>query len=346
MDDGMGRSETLAPGSDATPATYFSRHGGLWTDRSDADAEIGRRLRAGLITPAEAEMLRRWIATGYVIIPRAVDPKVCDAVRRDMVAAWTEGDERLRICTPSREYVPLTKGSPTERIRLVDIYVYFESALRALFSEKISRFLRIVFEDDPLLFQSLSFERGSEQAMHQDTAYVVVNSPMELAASWIALEDIREGSGELMYYEGSHRLPEYDFGGQYKHWNPVRDGIQQHEEWNRLLNQNAKAMGLPTRTFLPKKGDALIWSADLAHGGSAVTDRSLTRRSLVGHYCPNRAEPHYFSFQPDRRARASYRDNRFCSSHYAVSDAPTPTPAPKPMGLFRRLIGGRASAHS
>lgn len=344
MDEGGGRSEKLTPGSDATPATYFSRYGGLWTDRGDAEAEIGRRLRAGLITDAEADQLRRWIATGYVIIPEAVDPAICDAVRRDMVAAWTEGDERLRICTPSREYVPLTKGSPTERIRLVDIYVYFESARQALFSEKIARFLSIVFDDSPLLFQSLSFERGSEQGMHQDTAYVVVNSPMELAASWIALEDVREGSGELRYYEGSHRLPEYHFSGRYKHWNPERDGPQQHEEWSLLLNHNAKAMGLATRTFLPRKGDALIWSADLVHGGSEVTDRSLTRRSLVGHYCPDRAEPHYFSFQPDRRARASYRNNRFCSSHYAMGDA-APLSS-RPMGLFRRLIGSRARARS
>ena len=67
----------------------------------------------------------------------------------------------------------------------------------------------MIFDDSPLLFQSLSFEKGSQQGMHQDTAYIVVDSPLELAASWIALQDVEPGSGELMYYEGSHRLPEY-----------------------------------------------------------------------------------------------------------------------------------------
>ena len=43
---------SLVAPSDENP-TYFSRFGGLWTDRRDADAEIDRRLETGSITAAE-----------------------------------------------------------------------------------------------------------------------------------------------------------------------------------------------------------------------------------------------------------------------------------------------------
>jgi phytanoyl-CoA hydroxylase len=301
-------------------ATYHSRFGGLWTDRLDALPEIDRRLDAGAIKDSDADLLRQWCEKGYVLLPQAVDPAVCDRVRADIERAWQEGDERIYIFPPgSQSPMPLSPDAPTERIRAVDIYAYFESAREALFSAPILRFLNIIFEDAPLLFQSLSFEQGSQQGMHQDTAYVVVDSPLELAASWIALEDITAGSGELMYYEGSHRIPEYLFSGTSKHFKPERDGSEQHEEWARLIHEHAQRMGLPRRTFLPRKGDVFIWDADLAHGGSPVENPTATRKSLVGHYCPNRCQPHYFSYQPERRTKAAWGEAYYSSSYYALA---------------------------
>jgi ectoine hydroxylase-related dioxygenase (phytanoyl-CoA dioxygenase family) len=304
----------------ATPdPSYFSRFGGLWTDRRDAAHEIDRRAEAGAIDVADAELLRHWIDHGYVILPGAVPPDACDRLRADLDRAFVGGDERLLMTSPAVEGMePLRAGVDPERARVVDAYVHYESARAALFSDPIVRFLRTVFEDDPLLFQSLTFERGSQQPMHQDTAFVVTSSPMEFAASWIALEDIYPGSGELTYLDGSHRLPEYLFSGKYKHWNAKRDGDDQHSEWHELIHRNAERMGLERRTFLPRKGDVLIWSADLAHGGSPVTDRSLTRKSLVGHYCPNRVEPFYFRTDPERRAKRSFDGCSYASQYYAL----------------------------
>jgi phytanoyl-CoA hydroxylase len=309
---------SLVAPAEPDPA-YYSRFGGLWTDRRDADEEIDRRLSTGSISERDAQLLRHWVAHGYVILESAVEHEVCDQLRSDLDAAFAGGDERL-LAHSSAEggYQPLRAGLDTERARVVDVYVYYEAARRALFSEPIAEFLRIVFDDPPLLFQSLTFEKGSQQQMHQDTGFVVVASPLEFAASWIALEDIRPGSGELMYFDGSHRLPEYLFSGKYKHWNAKRDGEQQHSEWHASLYENAQRMGLDETTFVPSKGDALIWSADLAHGGSAVSDQTLTRKSLVGHYCPNRVGPFYFKLDPERRGKQSFEGNYYASQYYAV----------------------------
>jgi ectoine hydroxylase-related dioxygenase (phytanoyl-CoA dioxygenase family) len=39
-----------------------------------------------------------------------------------------------------------------------------------------------------------------------------------------------------------------------------------------------------------QKGDVLIWSADLALGGSKNPRAGVTRRSLVSHYCPTKCQ--------------------------------------------------------
>src|SRR5205823_6642744 len=293
---------------------YFSRHGGLWIDRRDAEGELGRRLEAGQLSPDDAQLVRTFLRDGYIILPGAVPVEVCDRFEHEISEAWVHGDERLKVQTAgSAGYQALQAGTRTERARVVDSYAYYESAREALFAEPIVRFLHLIFERTPLLFQSLSFDQGSEQGMHQDTAYVVTSSPLELAASWVALEDIHPGSGELMYYVGSHRLPEYHFSGQFKHWNPERDGSEQHEEWSGLISTNAERLGLERETFLPKKGDVLIWAADLAHGGSPVTDRSHSRHSLVGHYCPEDVRPHYFEYAPEHRGVIRYGDAAYAS---------------------------------
>src|SRR5262249_39950215 len=153
---------------------------------------------------------------------------------------------------------------------------------------------------------------------------------------WIALEDVQEGSGELMYYRGSHRLPEYLFSGEYKHWSPDRDGPEPHAEWARLINENAGGLGMERQTFLARKGDVLIWSADLAPGGSPVRDRSLTRRSLVGHFCPLGVEPNYYSYRPERRTKVQFDGGWYSTEYYDLGGGGAQTPK---KGFARRLLG-------
>jgi phytanoyl-CoA hydroxylase len=313
MQGWRGRTERRSAGP-----RYHGSFGGLWTDRLDATDEIDRRLAAGAFGPEDAERLRTWCANGYLLLERAVDPQLCDQVRADIEQAWTSGDERMLVAAPGEQPRPLSRGEPTEKMRAVDTYGIFESARQALFAEPIVRFLRLIFEDRPQLFQSLSFEQGSQQGLHQDSAFVVVSSPLELAASWIALQDVTAGSGELMYLEGSHRLPEYVFGGERKHYDSELDRKEDEQEWTRLIHENAEKMGLERRTFLPRKGDVLLWHADLAHGGSVVEDDQATRKSLVGHYCPRRCQPHYFSYLAERRTVVDWGDGAYSSAYHAL----------------------------
>jgi phytanoyl-CoA hydroxylase len=300
-------------------AEYRGQFEGLWTDRRDVTEVIARRVRSGDLSEADSDLLRHWVEHGYVVLEGAVPPDVCDRLQDDLSRAFANGDDRLRVLKPGEHFgEPLQAGTDMRGMRVNDVYVHFESAREALFADRIVQFLRLVFDSSPMLLQSLSFESGSGQGVHQDTAYVVIDPPLALAASWIALEDIQEGSGELVYYDGSHRLPDFLFSDAYKCWHPERDGGEAHNRYLNELVERSEAQGLPLKRLLARRGDVLIWSADLAHGGGAVTDQSLSRRSLVGHYCPAWAVPRYFDQFPDRAVRRRYRDSVYASTHYAL----------------------------
>ena len=300
---------------------FYSQFGGLWTDRQDALSELERRKTSGDLSDDEAAALESWMAKGYVILENAVPAEDCDALAAEIASAWREGAEDLLTQPPgTHETGPPNPDTPPHQMRIVDVYTARPVALKVLLAPKIVRFLNLIFDAEPLLFQGLTFECGSEQGIHQDSAYVVVNSPMEFVASWTALEDIQPDSGELQYYEGSHRLPEYLFSGEHKSWDPNRDGIDQHDEWAQLLHVNSHRLNFPLKTFRPKKGDTLIWSADLAHGGARVTERSRTRRSQVGHYCPEGISPNYFRYRADRRHKVRVAGGWISSEYYDLGE--------------------------
>jgi phytanoyl-CoA hydroxylase len=275
---------------------FSSRFKGFWTDAPDAEQHVSELLQAGEITVQDAEDLRQFIRQGYVVLPNAISTELADQIAKEMQSVHAHS-EKFVARTDRRSYNLATEDVlETPGVRILDYYVNSSLARQAIFSQKIARFLHLVFNKGIMAFQSLTFNVGSQQYIHQDGTYVVLSEPIQFAASWIALQDVEEGTGELEYYPGSHRFPDYLFSGEFKHWLPSRDGRDQHIEYLRGLHEEAKRRGIQMESFLPKKGDALIWAGDLAHGGRQITKPEATRRSLVTHYCPEDVLPYYASY--------------------------------------------------
>lgn len=315
-----GCSNSLPPWHTLTvmPTTNGTEKWGLWTDEPDADEQLRARFEQGLVTQDEVDLVSHFIRNGYVVMEGVVPHDLCDQLADELKTIFTEGSDIALYQEPTGPPgvgSPVPRGLLPNRMRLVDMYGVSANASRVLMNDQIRRFMEIVFEAAPLCFQGLTFERGSGQGFHQDTAYVVVDKPLRLAASWVALEDIGEGSGELMYIVGSHRLSEWRFGGDSKHWDPNIHGQAAHEEWTTWLTRRSEELGLEKKLFRPHKGDVLIWAADLVHGGSPVADPTLSRRSIVGHYCPADCTPHYFTYM-NNRVRSSFNSGFFSSSYY------------------------------
>lgn len=295
------------------PIAYHSRFGGLWIDRLDwREQMVARHL-----SDEQQGQVTRFVEDGFLILKGAAPEALVDAFQRRIEASFRHGRaDVLYQNNSTQETAWLT--SPQDRMggRVLDSFVPFKEALDLFSVPPLLDFLSLIMDADPLLFQSLSFDQGSQQGLHQDTAYVVVDEPLRLAACWIALEDVTPGSGELMYAPGSHRLPDWDFGSGNKHWNPQDDGDAAHHSWAKHLAQSAKESPRGIERFLAKKGDILIWHADLAHGGSAITDPKLTRQSLVGHFCPQTTKPYFFSTHPHLDTVRKHGRLGYCSQHY------------------------------
>ncbi|MEM7740899.1 MAG: phytanoyl-CoA dioxygenase family protein [Pseudomonadota bacterium] len=297
------------------PNRYPSRFGGMWTDRHDFDAQLQKRA----LSQTDEAVLTRWRRDGVVVFDRAIDEDQVDAFNEEMRRIEVDGHPRLRMTGLGFE-----RGQPLDTAmlrahqstRIVDVYHHIQSARDMLFGPTITSFLKMVFDEAPLLTQSLSFVYGSEQNIHQDTSFVVMNSPMKLAAVWIALEDVEEDAGALIYHPGSHRWDDHMFSGRYKHWHRQRDGDAGYQEWEDWFAAEVRERQSEPQMFRAKKGDVLFWHAGLAHGGGPIGAHKPTRRSLVAHYCPRSKRPYYHVYAP--RTRRIYKDGaqHWSTRHY------------------------------
>ncbi len=125
-------------------------------------------------------------------------------------------------------------------------------------------------------FQTLNFEVGTQQSPHTDTFHFNSTPERFMCGVWVALEDISPDSGPLVYYPGSHRLPileRHELGG-----------AKGYPDYEKQIQKLIEDHDLKPEFGLLKRGQALIWTANLIHGGSRRTNPALTRLSQVTHY--------------------------------------------------------------
>ena len=319
------------------PGTFHSKFGGLWIDQTDRDA-----VARGFGAIADPELRQRVIdfeRDGFVIIRRAVPPEVIDRYRAEFAAAAAEKPARMTMTVrrvPGRvPYDPVRAMQPGSKI--LSTAMLLPTGHELSFAPPALAFLEVLFGGPALAFQSLHFEVGSTQPMHQDTTYTIINEePMQMVASWIALEDVERGTGELIFHPGGHRIPEFTYGGgDSKFFSPQRDAQDMHMAHRLHLTEEPARMGLKRRAFLGRKGDMLFWHADMPHAGGAIRQPGATRRALTTHYCPLPWTPRYFGALTDanRVKVAMPSGGHMASWHYAPSQfgAVPPPPAEAPV---------------
>ena len=127
--------------------------------------------------------------------------------------------------------------------------------------------LRLLYGRAPIPFQTLNFDAGTQQAAHSDTIHFHCSPPHFMAGVWVALEDVDERNGALFVYPGSHRLPSFDMT-QLGLEPANRDYGHYEERVAEIL-----AAGPLEREVLPmRKGQAVIWAANLLHGEAGRDD--------------------------------------------------------------------------
>jgi ectoine hydroxylase-related dioxygenase (phytanoyl-CoA dioxygenase family) len=336
----FGRARGYLPRKSASrprnPTATSSAFGGLWIDAADALDRVRGRLETGQITAAQAVALESFINDGYIVLRNAVPEKLIKPAEAELDRAYRGEFPNLNFECGSLDpnnpkWQPVVVDVPAKTL---DMHYFSEPIRELIFSPNLTEFLALIFENKVLVSQSLGFLRGSAQSSHQDTAYVPFTSACSFVASWIALEDVTAGAGELYYYKGSHRLPEFFYDGKYKsvfeggRFNGANEAgpfsrahyANQINSHLQSLDANAARFGLERQVLMAKRGDVLIWHADLIHGGQPIS-RSNTRKSIVTHYCPKHFAPLFCEARD--LSFVEYKGHAYTSSHYVAAPAPT-----------------------
>ena len=144
--------------------------------------------------------------------------------------------------------------------------------------------LRCCYGREPFAFQTLNFPVGSNQAIHSDATHFHCEPAGFMAGVWVALEDVAAEAGPLVYCPGSHRLPYV--GAAELELTPAEVRGETHPQrlFEAYWQERIESHGWSTTNFEARRGDVLVWHANLLHGGARVLDHQLTRWSQVSHY--------------------------------------------------------------
>jgi ectoine hydroxylase len=237
-----------------------------WLDTGDSAQLAPQKEGFENFSPAVQQKILNWSANGYMVLEKYFSPETCDAVNEEINRLVNNG--RLQFTGNKLMFAnkrsSLIKGITRDAGML--------QLLHFLLDKKM----------EP--FQTINFLTGSGQRPHSDSVHMTTYPLGYLIAAWIALEDIHPDSGPLVYYPGSHKLP-YLLNNE---WNKDSSflslGKHDYTDYEDMVEELITTRQLQKTELIAKKGDVLIWHANLIHGGAPIRNSALTRKSMVIHY--------------------------------------------------------------
>jgi hypothetical protein len=167
--------------------------------------------------------------------------------------------------------------------RIQDAWTFDEDVRAIAANQAMLDLLSKLYGRQAFPFQTLNFPVGTQQEAHTDMVHFSSLPERFMCGVWLAMEDIGPDAGPLFYLPGSHRWPLLTNAmiGRRGYGSTLASAQDPFAEGWRALRE---AYGATEEPFLARKGQALIWSANLLHGGSHQVDCTLTRWSQVTHY--------------------------------------------------------------
>ena len=167
--------------------------------------------------------------------------------------------------------------------RIQDAWMFDEDVRSIATNQAVLDLLSTLYGRRAFPFQTLNFPVGTQQEAHSDSVHFSSLPERFMCGVWLAMEDVGPEAGPLFYHPGSHRWPIMTNAligrrGYGSELNSAQDPYGR--AWRALCDVH----GSQAETFLARKGQALIWCANLLHGGSRQSNPRLTRWSQVTHY--------------------------------------------------------------
>lgn len=238
--------------------------------------------------PALSPQQRRfWDKWGYLHLEKAVSPNEISRIQRTVDWHWAnpaQNPHHIDVLTGEHAGKWFTMHDAPSSIRndvykLNNLFLHGDSIRAVALSPRLKRVIKHLLQAEPLICNSLNFERGSQQDAHIDSWYMCPPKDEGMVAASISLDPVDETNGPIFFYPGSHKIPPYRFSDG--RLNMISD---EFDACRAYLDSEISARKLKTVRFRGEPGDVFIWHGQLIHGGSEIRDLKRTRNSLVVHY--------------------------------------------------------------
>ncbi len=239
-----------------------------WLDRLDAVEVLKQNtLFKNFNTTIQQELLN-WPEQGFVILKQFFSIHDLDTINNEI--------ERLLL---SKDVYLNYSGK-----QIISAHEKSETIKQIIHNKNLNRILEFILDKKLNIFQSINFIKGSEIKPHSDFFHMATFPEGNTIAVWLALEDVDETNGPLLYYPGSHKIP-YVYCHDFAHENNfLHIDAALYAKYENKIAELIKIYHLYPKKFYAKKGDVLIWHANLLHGGAKILDKEKTRKSMVMHY--------------------------------------------------------------
>jgi hypothetical protein len=168
---------------------------------------------------------------------------------------------------------------PAKDRRVEEAWYFCEEVRRIAVHDQILDVLRLLYQREPIPFQTLNFDAATQQPAHSDALHFHSIPRHYMCGVWVALEDIDGDCGPLFVHPGSHRLPDidmFDLG--------LPSQSSSYHGYEESIRRLMRTCGFETLELHLKKGQAAVWAANLFHGGMPMKDKTRTRHSQASHY--------------------------------------------------------------
>jgi phytanoyl-CoA hydroxylase len=238
-------------------------------------------------SPLGAEELACWNADGFLVLRNFISSDDIAEVRSVLDDEWSRlrgNDHVIDVLTGpdagrtfKMEEAP--RGARGEVYKLNNLFARRPEIRRVALAPRLRAACAQLLDGDPLICNSLNFERGSQQPFHIDTWYMPPPVEGKMVVASIAIDDVDGDNGPVVYYPGSHLIPPYRYSD-----GRLIEIPAEMPQCRAYLDREIAARGLQEAEFRGRSGDVLLWHAQLLHGGRPIRDPVRTRSSLVVHY--------------------------------------------------------------
>ena len=226
------------------------------------------------LTDEEKEVATKYNEDGYIILDLGLSDEEIDELIKEIDYLNSKDDVKAQ-----EQVYHYSKGK-----RIFEGWKESEKLQGLALNPNVMKTLEMLYKKEPYPFQTITFNYGSNQPLHSDIIHFDSVPHRWMCAVWVALEDMTEDNGPLVYVPGSHKLPIFDFYDMKVKVPEYGKQFDSYREYEEFIRQLVEVNELEVKPLRCKKGQALVWSANLIHGGDVIKDPNSSRYSQVTHY--------------------------------------------------------------